>query len=213
MIVLTRSELNKKYNINKNTWSRRHDDLLEYLNDYMCIKEREDNGRYYYDIDQDILPQEIPPIPRKSNMKEKKDEYKKFTIGALGVEYKPNSKAKVARDAIDKFGCSKYGHSSVAAVVRRYVGPVMEEEGEHSNHMVWVDCFTYEILDTELVNILKQMFKDEKLSEEEMANAFIKQQQGEDISEEKSGYKKVIDRFKEEYGVIPIKVYEWKLKT
>ena len=51
------------------------------------------------------------------------------------------------------------------------------------------------------------------LSEKEMANAFVKEQQGEDISDEKSSYSKVMDRFKEKYDFRPIKVYKWKIKS
>lgn len=210
-MLYSRTELSKRYNIDKNTWNRRHDELLEYLSEFMNIVEVLKNGRYYYEIIN--APSEIPPIPRKTNKKNKDDDYRSYTIANLGTKFRPNSKAKVAKDAIDDFGYEKYGHTSVPAVVRRYVGPVMEEAGEHSDYMVWVDYNTYEIIDDSCKDDLMRFFAEERLTERDMANAFIKEQQGEDITEEKSGYKRAINKFKEVYGFIPIRVYEWKLKN
>lgn len=51
----------------------------------------------------------------------KKKDYSDYTIAALGAEYRPNSKTKVARDAINDFGKRKYHHSSYKAVAARYV--------------------------------------------------------------------------------------------
>lgn len=208
---ISRNELSKKYNIDKNSWSRRHDDLLEHLNDYMDIEEVCENKRYYYNIKGE-MPDYIPKLARKSSIIGKQKDYEDFTISALGDEYKPNSKTKVARDAIDSFGYEKYQHTSPQSVVRKYVGPIMDKKGEHSEHMVWVDCYTYEPINNELYKALMTLFKKEHLSEKEMANAFVKAQQGDDILKEASAYRRVIMAFKEEYGIIPIKVYEWKLK-
>ena len=41
---------------------------------------------------------------------EKKQKYDEFTKFSLSVEYRPNSKSKIARDAINNFGRAKYGH-------------------------------------------------------------------------------------------------------
>ena len=58
----------------------------------------------------------------------------------------------------------------------------------------------------------KQILKEEKISEEEAANAFYRQENGEDITKEKNSYKKAQKRFKEIYGTIPVKVAEWRIK-
>lgn len=210
-MILSRTELNKKFDLNKNMWQRRKEDLLEYLNEFMTITEIENNGRYSYEID--VLPDSIPPFPRKSNKENKIQDYKKFTIAALGNEFKPNSKSKIARDAINDFGLERYGHTSTPYIVRSFVGPVMEENGEHSHDMVWVDSNTYELISDEQKSFLCSSFEEVHLSEKEMANAFVKEQQGEDISDEKSSYSKVMDRFKEKYDFRPIKVYKWKIKS
>ena len=39
MIIVTRKQLNEKYAISKSQWDRRHDDLLEHLQDFMGIRE------------------------------------------------------------------------------------------------------------------------------------------------------------------------------
>lgn len=209
--TLSRSELSKKYGIGKNVWHRRHDELLEYLGEYMEIKENTDlRGRYSYDIEGE-LPQSIPPLPRASKKDMKMKDYKEYTIGALGEEFKPNSGSKIARDAIRDFSREKYGHTNVAAVSARFVGPAMKEVGQRSEKRVWADYYTYEPLSAEQVEDLRIFFAEEKMSEKEMANAFILERQGEDISQEISRFERVMDKFKEKYQMMPIYIYEWKL--
>ena len=65
MVKITRAELNKKYNISPNDWTRKHDLVMEHLLDYMEITESKEKGQYVYEI-KDELPESIPPIPRKS---------------------------------------------------------------------------------------------------------------------------------------------------
>jgi hypothetical protein len=118
----------------------------------------------------------------------------------------------MSRDAIVDFGQEKYNHRSVRAVSNRYVGPAMDKHGEHSDKMVWVNYKTYDLLTEEEENCLHECFKKEHLTELEMANAFKKYAQEEDISKEVNSYNKAIDKFIERYGFRPISVYEWRLK-
>lgn len=67
-------------------------------------------------------------------------------------------------------------------------------------------------MDEEMVEHWRQILREESIGEDEAANAFYKQEQGQDISEEKGYYKKAVDRFKEEYGDIPVLVREWKVR-
>ena len=60
---------------------------------------------------------EYQQMPRKIKydtiqMEEKMKDYTNFTIASLGPKFKPNSKSKVAREAIEEFGYEKYGHTS-----------------------------------------------------------------------------------------------------
>ena len=214
VIILSRTELSNKYNISKNTWDRRKDELLEYLNEYMDIKEEiQGNGRYVYYIDEDTLPESIPKIPRKNDRAGRALKYIDYTIAALGTEFKPNSKSKIAREAINDFAFKEYGHKSQRSVVKTYVGPIMEEKGEKSSDMIWVNSVTYEPLTDEEVALLNQCFKDARITEKEMANAFIKYQQEEDITDESNRYNKAIMQFSEYNNCArPIKVYKWRAK-
>lgn len=56
-------------------------------------------------------------MPRQVNntvlSEEKKQRYTAFAIASLGTEFKPNSKAKTTREALDAFGRKDYGHENV----------------------------------------------------------------------------------------------------
>ncbi len=209
---LKRSELNKKYNLTKNAWDKRHDDLLDWLNDFFPIKEIQGkNGYYYYEVP-DELPESIPKLPRKTNMQQKVAEYEQYVINHLPKEPTPLSKTKMSRDAMADFGTDKFGHTSAEGVSRRYVGPAMEEHGQHGEKMVWVNLNTYEKLDEEQEQFLHICFNHMHLSELEMANAFKRYAQREDISKEVDNFNRAIDMFKERYIFRPICVYEWQAK-
>ena len=96
----------------KGQWDRRHDDLLEHLQNFMDIKEiKSEKGTYTYEVEGE-MPDTIPLLLRKSKMEQKKKDYELYTIAALGTEFKLNSKSKIARDAIVDFGGERYGHNS-----------------------------------------------------------------------------------------------------
>ena len=51
MTIYTRKELSQKYNIPRSQWDKKHDDLLDHLQDFMNIKEiKSETGRYTYEI-------------------------------------------------------------------------------------------------------------------------------------------------------------------
>lgn len=117
-------------------------------------------------------------MPKKveENKKEKEKDYTEFTIAALGTEFKPNSKAKIARDAIDEFGLEKYGHSSVKAVAARYVKKPFNTYGETNNKSIWVYFSTYAPIESDILEKWKSILAEEHISEEEAANAFYRQE-------------------------------------
>ena len=165
MINISRSELNKKYNIDSHLWTRRHDDLLDYLQDFMNIKEiKSKKGRYTYEIEGE-MPESIPKLPRKCNLEQKKKDYEDFTIKALGTEFKPNSKSKIAREALSSFGNEKYGHYSQESVVKRYVKEPFDKYGVTNNHQVWVDYKTYKPLSAEVLTDWRSILKEERIDE------------------------------------------------
>lgn len=67
------------------------------------ITEIKEEGKYEITSE---LPETIPPLPRKSNMDQKKKDYAEYT------------KEAVAREAIRDFGAERYGHKSIA---QRYI--------------------------------------------------------------------------------------------
>jgi hypothetical protein len=87
----------------------------------------------------------------------------------------------------------------------------MEEFGEKSSHYFWVKYDTYEKLTQEELNNWYNILEEEHIGEKEAANAFYRQEQGEDITKEKNAYKAALKKFEKEYKTIPVRVGEWKL--
>lgn len=160
------------------------------------------------------------PLPRKSYdtearevfQQEKKKDYEEFTIESLGNEFKPNSKSKIAREAIDKFGYEKYGHYSKEGVVRRYIKEPFDTYGETNNNNLWVYYKSYKPLEPEVLQEWRDILAEERIDEREAANAFYRQAQGENIDKEINYYKKALERFKEKFYDTPIRVKEWRAK-
>lgn len=219
-IELKTYELKKEFlpllNISCRVWDRRKEELLNWFKDYFDF-EIIDNKKPFKILIKEIYG-EYQPLPRKTYdvqklTKEKIEDYKNFTIQALGTEFRPNSRCKIARDAIDMFGEDKYGHTSEAAVVRRYVKKPFDEYGETNDNKVWVNCITYKPLSEEHKAIWLSILAQEHIGADEAACAFYRAAQGEDISKEKGYFKKAIARFKDQYGYTPIMVKEWRVKT
>lgn len=212
-MIVTRKELTEKYSITRSSWDRRAQEVLEHLQDFMDIVEIESEKRTHkYEIKGE-MPDSIPPFPRKSELKQKKKDYELYTMKALGTEFKPNSKSKIAREAIRDFGQDKYGHKSQEAVVKRYIKEPFDKYGVSDGNKYWCYYNTYEVLEPEVLEAWRKILKEEHISEREAANAFYRQQQGEDISKEKQYYQNALDRFKAEYGSMPVLVSKWKCEN
>lgn len=200
--------------IPQNQVDRRQSELLQWLENFFDFK-------FYDGHPKRILIKEIygeyQPLPRKMpNLEElrleKKNKYEQFTIASLGVEFKPNSQNKIARDAIASFGKKEFHHTSVRAVAARYVREPFQQYGETDDKKVWVWYSSYEPLEQDVVENWRKTLQEEHISEQEAANAFYRQEQGEDISKEKSYYKKAQERFAKKYGDIAVLVTSWRLK-
>lgn len=157
------------------------------------------------------MPRKVPS--QKEKTQEKIEDYTNFTIASLGTEFKPNSKSKIAREAIDSFGYEKYSHTNEEAVARRYIKEPFDTYGETDNKQIWVIYSTYEPMEEEMLEEWRNILTEEHIAEEEAANAFYKYSQGEDISKEISYYKKALQRFKDKYDDVPVLVKNWKLKS
>ena len=210
-----KKEFCKELNIPMNQAERRLDELLEWLKNYFDYE-------FYKGHPNRILIKEIigeyQPMPRKLPKQDalneaKRQDYTQFTIAALGTEYKPNSKSKVARDAIAAFGKEKYFHTNQRAVKDRYIKEPFDTYGETNNQTVWVYYLTYEPLEPNVLEDWRNILRTENIGEQEAANAFYRMNEGEDISQEIGYYNKARLRFKEKYCDTPILVKNWKLKS
>lgn len=173
---------------------------------------RQPNGRYIYEIEGE-MPEEIPPLPRKSQMEDKQRAYAKFTYEALGTEFKPNSKSKIARDAIWNFGRKDFHHNSTRAVAARFIKQPFEEYGETNGVECWVNCQDYEPLTKEEESLWKRILAEERIDETSAANAFYRMSQGEDVTKEMGYFEKAKQRMFDETGIIPVRVKSWRRKA
>ena len=214
VIYKFKTEFAKELGIPANQVDRRQEELLNWLSNFFDYE-------FYNGCPKRILIKEIygeyQPLPRKVPSQEaltaeKKEKYTAFTIAALGTEFKPNSQSKVARDAIEDFGYELYHHTNSEAVVKRFVKEPFKTYGESDNKKVWVWYSTYKKIDPNILDDWRKILREEHIAEDEAANAFYRQEQGEDISVEKGYYKTAQQRFKEKYGDIAVLVTSWKLK-
>jgi hypothetical protein len=209
-----KKEFCAKLNIPMCQVERRLPDLLEWLKnfyDYKFYKGRPNRIEIIEEIG------EYMPMPRRTPRQDeltqdKLTNYKNYTIASLGTEFKPNSRTKIARDAMKEFGYKKYGHTSVEAVARRYVKEPFDEYGESDNIKKWVYYSTYEIMEPEAVSDWLFMLELEKIGIERASSAFYRYAQGENIDEEIQYYQNAIRRFQLKYGDIPVQVKSWRLK-
>lgn len=200
-------------NINEGQWKRRKEDLLEWLKEFYDYELLE--GRPLRIHIKEVYG-EYQPLPRQVNStalsEEKKQRYTAFAIASLGTEFKPNSKAKTTREALDAFGRKDYGHENVQSISKRYIGPAFDQYGETNGIRHWVWYPSYEPLSETELERWRLIMAEEHISEQEAANAFYRQEQGEDISKEKGYYKKARARLKEEFGMNAVLVSDWRLK-
>lgn len=207
-----REELAPLLGISDYTVVRRKKELLEWLKnfyDYELISEKP------YTLQIIEIYGDYQKMPKKweKNELQKKQDYENYVIAALGVEFKPNSRMRVAREAILDFDREKYSHTNPRAVTSRFVKEPFEKYGETDNKRIWVWSDKYEPLTKEEVAEWRQILKEEKISEKEAAAAFYKQEQGQDISQEKQYYKNAMWRFQDLHGRsdVPVLVSSWKL--
>lgn len=217
-----KEEFCKAVGVSRYSYDKRYEELLEWLKNFydyeligvkpILIKINEVIGEY-------------KPLPRKSYgseerknfIKQKKKDYEEFTIKSLGNEFKPNSKSKIAREAIDEFGYEKYGHYSNESVVRRYIKEPFDTYGETNNKTVWVKFPSYEVISDDLVKAWKDILSEFKITREKFSSLYdeyflAKVEGGNVLKDIDNYYEQALKKFKELYGFIPVFVKEWKLK-
>lgn len=209
-----KEEFCKILQIPTNQYDKRQEELFEWLKNYFDYEIL--FGRPIRIVIKAVYG-EYQPMPRKvpsqDNLNQIKEEYyTNYTIQALGTEFKPNSKTKVSRDAINNGGEEKFGHSYVKGITEKFIKPVFDKYGESQGIKTWVYYSSYEPISEDVLEDWVRIKREESIGEDEAANAFYRYAEGEDISEELNYYQKAIQRFREKYGDIPVCVDSWRLK-
>ena len=215
-IYIFKTEFCQELHIPMNQAERRLKELLTWLTNFYDFEFLEGHPNRIHIIE---IYGEYQPLPRKLPKqdelnKAKQSDYTAYTIASLSPDdYKPNSKRKIARDAIESFGESKYHHTNARAVASRYIAKPFEEYGETNDVYTWVYFSTYEPLEEEILQEWRQILSASKIGEQEASNAFYAMEDGLDISKEKEYYKLAKNQFKARYQDIPVLVKNWRLKT
>lgn len=195
----------------------RFNDLLEWLTNFYDYDFIPGGQGAAHNINIKEIYGEYESLPRKAPKqeeltKEKLKDYEDYTIAALGTEFKPNSKTKIAREAIQDFGRKKYHHTNTEAVSKRFIKKPFDKYGETNNIWYWVWYSTYQKVEPEVEEDWHRILKEEEIAEEEASNAFYKAAEGEDISEELNRYQKAKNRMVAKYGDFIVRVREWKTR-
>lgn len=204
-------------NITRSQKERRFQDLIDWLENFYDYEFIPGGKGAAHNILIKEIYGEYQPLPRKAPKQEvltaeKLKDYETYTIAALGPEFKPNSKTKIARDAIDEFGKKKYHHTNAEAVLKRYIKKPFDEYGETNSKWCWVWYSTYEVLNKEIELKWRQILREEEIAEDEASNAFYNLAEGEDITFELNKYQRAKSRMLIEYADFPVRVREWKAK-
>lgn len=212
------NEFCNELNITRSQKERRFQDLLNWLENFYDYDFMPGGKGAAHTILIKEIYGEYQPLPRKLPnqeflSKEKIKDYKEYTIAALGLDFKPNSKTKIARDAIHDFGRKKYHHTSAEAVSKRFVKKPFDEFGETNGKWRWVWYSNYEALLPEIEEEWRKILRLEQIAEDEASNAFYKLAEGEDISFELNKYQRAKNRMLEKYDDFPVRVREWKVRN
>ena len=218
----TQRQLFDKLDISQYVWTKRKEDWLEYFYDF-CDYEyyQERYGIWVFDI-KEVYIEEYIPLPRKSDTKQKFEDYEKFTLEHI-KNFPYSSTALIARNAVnDEEIQSKYHHQPASAY--RYIRPVVNDESKvNKGEKVWgylsEDKLYFYPLNPQQEYYLKEVLKY-YLNEEHQVD-IISQVENGDITKEEAKellynqvsarYVDAINAFKEKWGVWPFRVSKLSL--
>lgn len=200
-------------NIPEGQWKKRRDDLLEWWKDFFDYE-----ITYSKPITiriNEIYSQKYQPIPRKNvyTTAEKQADYAAATIAILsesGKEYRPITKAFVAREATNNFGLVKYGHTSEEGVAHNYIKPSFDKYAENNGEKVWCwsrDCSPLTAAELER---WKEILYEVHLTEEEIQKVGIKALQKENIDKELTAFEKALMTMKSSFKGVPVYMDCWR---
>lgn len=196
--------------------TRRKEDLLAWLTNFYEYDFKESPRESAIIVIKEIIG-EYQQMPRKlpkqdALTQQKKRDYENYTIASLTPQFQPESGCHIAREAIDDFGYSKYGHTNDERISRDYVMPALKKHGEKSKRYIWVWYTSYRPLNSEELDTWITILKEEHIDEKAAANAFYRKAKGENIDKEISYYQKALKRIQKLYHNTPVNVGEWRLR-
>lgn len=201
-------------NVTANQWKERKDDLLEWWKDffdYEIIYSKPIVIRI-----NEIYDQEYQPLPRKNvyTTAEKRADYAAATITILsesGKEYRPITKAFVAREATNNFGFMKYHHDSERSVAQRYIKPAFDQYAENNGKKVWCwskDCIP--LTEAELEKWKEILRKTLDMDEDSVFELYDKIYNKESLDKELSAYEKALMSMKSSFKGVPVYMNCWR---
>ena len=126
---------------------------------------------------------------------------KKLLAGSISTIAKPKQHERQQR----------YGHEYYKSIAQRYIAkPFDEYSDKEEDSWEWVWFSTYQPLDLVTLGYWLTLLKEEKIEEEDQADAFRRYADGEDIRTEVKYYKTAIQKFRIRFGDIPIKVARYE---
>lgn len=217
--VYSLKEFCELLNISSYIWKKRKEDLLEHLKDYFDYT-IELGG--YHNTEQTIIIREVyddyEPLPRKTNIKEKQQDYKEFTLETIKKE-PLNTVSNIARKAVtDEFLANKYHHKSRAA--ENYIRPIINSDEILKGEKVWV-CLNkalniYELLQGEELETIQNIMREFVEKHDSVVESIVTSLDCGDLTEEEISkqvmsylrmeYAIAIDSFVAKYGYRPFKV-------
>lgn len=201
-------------NVTANQWKERKDDLLEWWKDffdYEIIYSKPIIIRI-----NEIYNQEYQPLPRKNvyTTAEKRADYAAATITILsesGDEYRPITKAFVAREATNNFGLVKYGHTDEKGVAHNYIKPSFDKYAENNGKKVWCwsrDCSP--LTEVELEKWKEILRKTLYMDEDNVFELYDKIYNKKSLEKELTAYEQALMTMKKDSKGVPVCMDCWR---
>lgn len=201
-------------NIPEGQWKKRRDDLLEWWKDFFDYE-----ITYSKPITiriNEIYSQKYQPIPRKNvyTTAEKQADYAAATIAILsesGKEYRPITKAFVAREATNNFGLVKYGHTSEEGVAHNYIKPSFDKYAENNGEKVWCwsrDCSP--LTEVELEKWKEILRKTLYMDEDNVFELYDKIYNKKSLEKELTAYEQALMTMKRDSKGVPVCMDCWR---
>ena len=167
MIIVTRKQLNEKYAISKSQWDRRHDDLLEHLQDFMGIREIKSEK---------VLTLMRQKVRCQTQFRHcckslKWSRRKKIMNSTLLLREVLNLNSIVKAKLLEMLLQILAKRDTVTTLKRLLLEDNIKEPfgkyGESDGQRYWCDYNTYEVLSQEILDAWRSILSEERIGEQE----------------------------------------------